>query len=131
MPFSMSLRVLTAGAVVLGLTLAPTSLAAAREHTGPEVRGWLSDLVTRIDAAGRAERGREPVRRAGTVVVRLEIAADGAVQRAEIERSSGSEGLDRRALRAVRDIGPTAAPPAPLLSEAGTVDLSIPVQLGR
>lgn len=127
----MPLRVLTARAVVLGLILAPSSLAVAREHTGPGVRDWLSDLVTRIDAADRAERRREPVRRAGTVVVRLEIAADGAVQRAEIERSSGSEGLDRRALRAVRDISPTAAPPARLLSGAGTVDLSIPVQLGR
>jgi TonB family protein len=98
---------------------------------GPAARAWLSDLVTRIDAADRAERRAGSGRRAGTVVVHVEIGADGALQRAEVERSSGSPALDQRALRAVRGVGPLSAPPAGLLGSAGVADLSIPVELGR
>lgn len=95
------------------------------------VRGWLSDLVTRIDTVDRADRRARAGRRAGTAMVRVEIAADGSVRRAAIERSSGSRVLDRRALRAVRGVSPVAAPPAALLAGAGVVDLSIPVRLAR
>lgn len=128
-------RVLIHGAVLLGLLLAARNVPA-QEASEPAVRNWLSDLVTRIDAADRAGRrtssGRSGAgRRAGTVVVHVEIAPDGAVRQAEIERSSGSPGLDQRALRAVRGAGPLTAPPAALLGEAGVADLSIPVELGR
>ncbi|SDN06293.1 protein TonB [Methylobacterium phyllostachyos] len=85
----------------------------------------------RIDAADRAERRTGSGRRAGTVVVHVEIATDGALQLAEIERSSGSPALDQRALRAVRGVGPLSAPPAGLVGSAGVADLSIPVELGR
>lgn len=123
-------RVLIHGAVLLGLLLAARNVPA-QEASEPAVRNWLSDLVTRIDAADRAGRRTGSGRRAGTVVVHVEIAPDGAVRQAEIERSSGSPGLDQRALRAVRGAGPLTAPPAALLGEAGVADLSIPVELGR
>jgi len=64
-------------------------------------------------------------------VVRVEITADGSVRQAEIERGSGSRGLDRRALRAVQRASPFNAPPAELLAETGVADLSVPVQFGR
>ena len=102
-----------------------------RAMPGPAARAWLSDLVMRIDAADRAERRPGSGRRAGTVVVHVEIAADGALQLAEIERSSGSPALDQRALRAVRGVGPLSAPPTGLVGSAGVADLSIPVELGR
>lgn len=125
----MSPRMLISGAVLFGLLLV-SGAAAARETPGPAARNWLSDLVTRIDTADRARRPAAG-RGRGTVVVHVQIAADGAVQVAEIERSSGSPGLDQRALRAVREISPTPVPPAALLGDAGIVDLSIPVELRR
>lgn len=126
----MSSRWLTHGILVLGLLLGSWP-AQARAGVTPAVRDWLSALVTRIDAADRADRRGDARGAAGTVVVRIEVAANGSVRRAEIERRSGSRGLDRRALRAVQGAGPFPAPPAELLTEAGVTDLSVPVRLGR
>lgn len=126
----MSPRAVIFAAVVFGLTLSPGA-AGARTAPGPAARAWLSDLVTRIDAADRAGTRPGPDRGRGTVVVHVQIAADGAVQGAEIEESSGSPRLDERALRAVQGISPAPVPPAALLGEDGIVDLSIPVALGR
>ncbi|GAB6969271.1 cell envelope integrity TolA family protein [Methylobacterium phyllosphaerae] len=123
----MSPRVLMSGAVVFGLALA----SGAQATPGPAVRAWLSDLVTRIDAADRAQRGSGTARGGGTVLVHVQIGPDGAVQSAEIEQSSGSPKLDQRALRALQGINPTSAPPPALLSGDGIVDLSIPVELGH
>lgn len=142
----MSSRRLAPGIVAVALFLVP-GIAPVCGAQGPTVRAWLSDLVTRIDAAdrmgSRTRPGRRAGRRAGTVVVHVEIAADGSLQLAEIERSSGTPELDQRALRAVQGavqgksqdnsqgIGPLAAPPAALLGGSGVADLSIPVDLGR
>lgn len=127
----MSSRVLSYGtAALLGVLLLPWP-AAARTGVSPAVRTWLSGLVTRIDAVDRTDRHANTRRAAGTVLVRIEIAADGTVRQAEIERSSGSRGLDRRALRAVQGASPFKAPPAELLAEDGVADLSVPVQFGR
>ncbi|MFB0492013.1 TonB family protein [Methylobacterium sp. OAE515] len=135
-------RMLAPGIVAVGLLLVPWA-APARGAEGPRVRAWLSDLITRIDAVDRAGARPRSGRRAGTVVVHVEIAADGSLQRIEIERSSGVPDLDRRALRAVQGAvqgkaaglvqgaGPLAPPPAALLGGAGVADLSVPVDLGR
>lgn len=126
MPFPVPARRL------VGLALSLVVLASpVWAKPGPAVRAWLSDLVTRIDAADRAGGRPGSGRRGGTVVVHVEIAPDGALQRVEVERSSGVRDLDRRALRAVRNAGPLSAPPAGLLGIAGVADLSIPVVLGR
>lgn len=116
--------------LLLGLLFA-ACVSPVQAMPGPAARAWLSDLVTRIDAADRAERRPRSGWRSGTVVVHVEIAADGALQLAEVERSSGSRALDQRALRAVRGVGPLSAPPAGLVGSAGVADLSIPVELGR
>ncbi|MCJ2065200.1 energy transducer TonB [Methylobacterium sp. J-088] len=116
--------------LLLALLLIPCAFPA-QAAPGPAARAWLSDLVMRIDAAERAERRPGSRRRGGTVVVHVEIAPDGVLQRVEIERSSGSPDLDRRALRAVRGVGSLAAPPKGLVGSTGLADLSIPVELGR
>ncbi|MCJ2090008.1 TonB C-terminal domain-containing protein [Methylobacterium sp. E-005] len=116
--------------LVLGLLLIACA-APVRAMPGPAARAWLSDLVTRIDAADRAGRRAVSGRPIRTVVVHVEIAADGAMQRIEIERSSGAPDLDQRALRAVRGVGPLSAPPVSLLGHTGVADLSIPVELMR
>ena len=116
--------------VALGLLLGSWA-APARENPGRAVRTWLSDLVTRIDAVDRAARRPAVGRPSGTVVVHVEVAADGTLLRTEIERGSGSPELDRRALRAVLGVGPLPAPPPALLGGSGFADLSIPVELGR
>ncbi|SEO49639.1 protein TonB [Methylobacterium sp. UNC300MFChir4.1] len=129
-PLPMLPRAVIAAAVVFGLALSSAAVAA-RTAPGPAARAWLSDLVTRIDAADRAGTRPGPGRGRGTVVVHVQIAADGVVQGAEIEESSGSAKLDQRALRAVQGISPAPAPPAALLGVDGIVDLSIPVALGH
>lgn len=95
------------------------------------MRDWLSAFITKIDKTDSA--GHHPVasKTAGTVLVRIKVAADGAVRRAEIERSSGSHALDQRALDAVRAVSPFTAPPAELLAGADVTELSFPLQLGR
>jgi TonB family protein len=123
-------RVILLGNALLGLLLA-TGSAQAREGYGPGVRRWLSDLVMRIDAADRAMLRPGASRPAGTVVVRVMIAADGSLQGAEVEGSSGSPDLDQRALSAVRNVGLLPAPPRALVVASGVADLSIPVELGR
>ena len=126
----MPLRAFIHGTVMLGLLLVPSGVPA---WAGPEraVRRWLSDLVMRIDAQDRAARRPGASRRTGTVVIHVEIAADGTVQQVEVERSSGVPDLDRRALRAVRGVSPLPAPPPAVLGLSGAADLSIPVELGR
>jgi TonB family protein len=126
----MKLRPL-ARSIGLGAALLVGSATLARERTAPEVQAWVSNVIAKIDAA---DRGRSvPGRRsgAGTVVVRVQIAADGFVNRVEIERSSGVAALDERARSLVRAAGPFGPPPTPLLTPAGTTDLSFPIRLDR
>ncbi|MGU3362400.1 energy transducer TonB [Methylobacterium sp. M6A4_1b] len=65
------------------------------------------------------------------MVVRVQIAADGFVNRVDVEESSGVADLDQRAQRLVRTAGPFGPPPTPLLTPAGTTDLSFPIRLDR
>jgi len=115
---------------VLGLLLL-VGPSASREDVSPAVRDWLSAFITKIDEADSARHQPVESKAGGTLVVRVEVAADGTVRRAKIERSSGSRILDKRALDAVRAISPFTAPPAELLTGADVTDLSFPLQLGR
>ena len=103
----------------------------ARDQTSPEVRDWLSAVITKISQADSKEANPSRRKPSRAVIVRVQIAADGFVNRVEVERSSGSPDLDQRARSVVRAASPFNPPPAPLLTEAGTTELSFPVQLGR
>lgn len=126
----MATRCIPASIAVLGLLLF-AGPSASREAISPAVRDWLSAFITKIDEADSALHHPVASKPAGTVVVRVEVAADGEVKRAEIERSSGSHILDQRALDAVRSVSPFTAPPAELLAGADVTDLSFPLQLRR
>lgn len=117
--------------ISLGATLVSGAGLEARERPSPEVTGWVSAVIAKIDMAERppAAAGRRRGRR--TVVVRVQIASDGFVNRVEVERSSGVPDLDERARGLVRAAGPFSPPPAPLLTPAGTTDLSFPLALER
>lgn len=54
------------------------------------------------------------VRLAGTPLVRIEIAGDGALLSAALERSSGVQRLDRLALETTRRAAPFPPPPTAL-----------------
>jgi protein TonB len=122
-------RIAACIATLILLLLADPS--ASRDSASPAVRDWLSTFITKIDEADRARPPRVGYEPAGTVVVHVEVGADGLVRQAQIERGSGSTTLDRRALDAVRAVSPFTAPPAELLTEAGVTDLSFPIRLGR
>jgi TonB family protein len=103
----------------------------ARDQTPAVVRDWLSGVITKIarvdgEAANSAQR-----RASGTVTIRVDIAADGFVNRVTIEQSSGSPELDERARSLVRAASPFGPPPPQLLTKAGTTELSFPFRLGR
>ncbi|KQU33187.1 hypothetical protein ASG63_14915 [Methylobacterium sp. Leaf94] len=119
------------GWISVGATLLSGAGLEARERPSSEVTGWVSAVLAKIDMAerGPAPAGRKRGRR--TVVVRVQIAADGFVNRVEVERSSGVPDLDERARSLVRAAGPFGPPPAPLLTPAGTTELSFPLQVQR
>ena len=103
----------------------------AREPILPEVRDWLSAVITKIAKADHEQGSSSQGKASGTVTVRVQVAADGFVNRVEIERSSGSPNLDQRARAVVRAASPFKPPPALLLTEAGTTELSFPLRLGQ
>lgn len=103
----------------------------ARERTDPAVQTWVSEVIAKIDAADREPSAWVRRRRTGTVVVRVQISADGFVNRVDIERSSGVADLDERARSLVRIAGPFGPPPTPLLTPARTTELSFPIRLDR
>ena len=103
----------------------------ARDQTSPEVRDWLSAVITKIGKADHEQANSSRGKTSGTVTVRVQVAADGFVNRVEVERSSGSPDLDQRARSVVRAASPFNPPPAPLLTAAGTTELSFPLRLGR
>ncbi|KAB1074366.1 energy transducer TonB [Methylobacterium planeticum] len=115
----------------LGLCAALLGPGAARAQATPDVQGWLSDLVTRIDKADRARSDPSGAKARGTVTIRVQVAADGFVNRVFVERSSGSPDLDARALAAARSASPFTPPPPALLTRAGITELSFPLRLAR
>ena len=117
--------------ISLGATLVSGVGLQARERPSPEVTGWVSAVIAKIDMAQRPPATERRRRGRRTVVVRVQIAADGFVNRVDVERSSGAPDLDERARELVRAAGPFGPPPVPLLTPAGTTDLSFPLSLER
>lgn len=120
-----------AGRIGLCAVLLTPGGVLARDQTSAEVRDWLSAVITKIAKADSEKAAPSRRRASGTVTIRLQIAGDGFVNRVEVEKSSGSPDLDERARALVRAASPFSPPPAPLLTKAGTTELSFPLQLGR
>lgn len=99
------------------------------QSTSAQVRDWVSDVVTKIAEADRSRDDRSRTKMQGTVTMRIEVAADGFVNRVEVEHSSGSDDLDQRARSAARAASPFGPPPPSLLTNAGTTELSFPLRL--
>ena len=128
--FSTGLRAFAGRVGLCAMLLAP-GVSLARDQTPAAVREWLSAVITKI-AKAEGEKANPTRRKAsGTVTIRVEIAADGFVNRVTVEQSSGSPELDERARSLVRASSPFNPPPPQLLTRAGTTELSFPLQLGR
>ena len=111
--------------LLCAVVLAPGAIhARPRDRVPPEVRDWISGFVTRIDEADRRLVRGSKRRASSAVTIRVRIGADGSVDRVGIERGSGSLALDRRARTAAWPFRP---PPASILTEAGSTELSFPV----
>src|SRR3954451_9993270 len=105
----MRLRSLACWAGFCAALLAPGG-TLAWEQTPPEVRDWLSAVITKIAKADHEQTNPSRGKASGTVTVRVQVAADGFVNRVEIERSSGSPDLDQRARAVVRAASPFNPP---------------------
>ncbi|GLS46951.1 cell envelope integrity protein TolA [Methylobacterium brachythecii] len=111
----------------------PRPLPAARER--PEVRQsverWVSLVVTKVTRAGEGRFPGDPrVNPGGTVTIRVRIGADGTLEGAAIDQSSGSDALDTRALAAAKAASPFTPPPEKLLTLEGFTELAFPVEFG-
>ena len=128
----MELRSLACRLCLCAALLAPGEvLGRARDQTSAQVHDWISAVVTKIDKADRERADRSRSKASGTVTIRVQVAADGFVNRVEVERTSGSSDLDARARSAARAASPFSPPPASILTKAGFTELSFPLRLGR
>lgn len=126
----MRLRSIARWVSLCAVLLAPCEILA-REKTSLEVRNWLSGVTTKIDKADRERANPSRSKTPDTVMIRVQIAADGFVKLVEIEKSSGSPDLDQRARAVVQAASPFKPPPSLLLTTAGTTELSFPLRLGK
>ena len=134
----MGLRAFACRAGLCAVLLVPGGAQAREKVTSKatskvtsEVQDWLSAVITKI--AQTDGKDANPSRRKPSlvVIVRVQIAADGFVNRVDVERSSGLPDLDERARLLVKAASPFTPPPAPLLTKTGTTELSFPLRLGR
>lgn len=86
---------------------------------------WGARIRARIERQKRAPAGAAD----GRVIVRLQVAASGALQAVAVVRSAGVAALDDAATRAVRRAAPFA--PAPPELGPGPFTLELPVQFTR
>lgn len=89
---------------------------------------WVAAVVTRITQAGETAEADAP---GGSVAIRIRIGADGTLEGAAIEESSGVPALDDRALRAAKAASPFAPPPDKLLTLEGFTELSFAVEFAK
>jgi TonB family protein len=128
--FSVGLRMLAGGVGLCTALLVPDS-PPARDGVSADVRDWLSAVVTKIANGDGGKANPLKPRIACDMIVHVQIAADGFVNRVEVEQTSGSRDCEERAKSLVRTASPFNPPPAALLTKAGTTELSFPLQFDR
>jgi protein TonB len=97
-----------------------------REASGPppgEMERYLAGVIARIHQTKRYPREAQFNEQEGTVMLKIEVAADGGLLRSEVENPCPFESLNRAALEAVRSLG--RLPPVPM---AKSVTLHIPIR---
>jgi TonB family protein len=85
-----------------------------REDSGPppgEMERYLAGVIARLHQTKRYPREAQFNEQEGTVMLLIEVAADGGVLRSEVENASPFESLNRAALEAVRAVGRLAPVP--------------------
>lgn len=121
---------------VAGSQLQPKERPASRQS--PEQ--WVAMVVTKVSRSGQEafqdlpssiSRNSRAAIAEGTVTIRVRIGADGTLEGAKIEESSGSDALDRRALQAAKAAAPFKPPPANLLTLEGFTELAFAVEFAR
>ncbi len=98
--------------------------APAQASVAPEVRGWVSALVAKVQAAGNADGIPRNRRRTGVVDLRIVVSADGALRDVSVAGRPLSRADEDGVIAAVRSAAPFARPPDALLTPEGTVELS-------
>jgi TonB family protein len=104
----------------------PGKPGPAREASGPppgEMERYLAGVIARIHQTKRYPREAQFNEHEGTVMLKIEVAADGGLLRSEVENPCPFESLNRAALEAVRSVG--RLPPVPI---AKSVTLHIPIR---
>ena len=126
----MELRTLAGRIGVYAALLTPDG-TWARDSVSADVRDWLSAVVTKIAEADGGKPSSLKPRIACDMIVHVQIAADGFVNRVEVEQTAGSPDCAEQAKSLVRKASPFTSPPAALLTRAGTTELSFPLQFDR
>ncbi|MFN4089758.1 MAG: energy transducer TonB, partial [Alphaproteobacteria bacterium] len=98
----------------------------ARENPGDDYLDRLRRHLARFKSYPEVAKQR---REEGSVAVSFTILRDGTLTAARIERSSGSESLDRAALDLLRTASPAPPLPATYAGEAAAVTLPISYSL--
>ena len=104
----------------------PGNPGPARAASGPppgEMERYLAGVIARIHQTKRYPREAQFNEQEGTVMLKIEVAADGGLLRSEVENPCPFESLNRAALEAVRSVG--RLPPVPLRK---AVKLHIPIR---
>ena len=107
----------------------PGNPGPAREASGPppgEMERYLAGVIARIHQTKRYPREAQFNEQEGTVMLRIEVAADGGLLRSDVETPCPFESLNRAALEAVRSVG--RLPPVPI-EKAVTLHIPIRFQL--
>jgi TonB family protein len=104
----------------------PGNPGTAEEAVGPspdEMERYLGGVIARIHQTKRYPREAQFNEQEGTVMLRIEVSADGILLSSEVENPCPFESLNRAALEAVRSVG--RLPPVPLRK---AVKLHIPIR---
>ncbi len=101
------------------------SAQEAGQSPGSEMQRYLSEIMNRLHARKKYPKSAQFNEQEGLVQIRMEIAPDGRLIRAEVEKPCAFQVLNEAALDAVRAIG--TLPPLPQSNSSKNVVLHVPI----